>query len=264
MTDHGGGATVDKCNEYASQGDSPFSGMCLLPSRTCDVHQVEVVRLLKLSSDSVTPMSFTVPRAEHLKSYFQDDLYRSVRSNQPSYTIADWTQKTTTTATSSSTTSGASISSSLNTTQPNDICSSLHYAFKPKFQSLKPSNMINLSQRPVEEALLSAKNKNKNPTFRSEIEAKEMENQSRDSEFKRLQALAVQRSLYHPNKSSTMQGQNDGVVKGMGTVGTVGGVAVASTTISTTVSIIHRPLSRCVDATPIYDDPDSDDEDRWN
>ena len=37
------------------------------------------------------------------------------------------------------------------------------------------------------------------------VKAKEIENQSRDSEFLRLQALEVRRSVYHPNKSSSSQ-----------------------------------------------------------
>ena len=124
--------------------------------------------------------------------------------------------------------------------------------------------MTNLSERPPEEALLSAKNKNKNPTFRSEIEAKEVENQSRDSEFLRLQALAVQRSLYHPNKSSSSSSSSTGM--GSGVVGGVTAAIASATGISAanTASTIQRPLSRCVDATPIYDEPDSDDEERWN
>ena len=261
--DRGGGATVEKCNEYASQGESPFSGMCLLPYRMCDVNQVEVVKLLKLTSDSVTPMTFTVPRADHLKPYFQDDLYRSVRSNQSAYSISDWTHKTKITAT---TTMKTPTSQQPHPSPPYDVCSSSRYSFMPTFQSLKPPHMINLSERPLEEVLLSAKNKNKNPTFRSEIEAKEMENQSRDSEFLRLQALAVQRSLYHPNKSSSsLHAHNGGVASGMGSVGLVGGITSSTTTTtSSTSSTLHRPLSRCVDATPIYDESDSDDEDRWN
>ena len=213
----------------------------------CDINQVEVMKLLKLTSDSVTPITFSIPRADHLKPYFQDDLYRSIRSNESSYTITDWTNKSTI---------GSHTSPQSDTSQPYDVCSSSRYPFVPIFQSLKPSNMINLSERPLEEALLSAKNKNKNPTFRSEIEAKEIENQSRDSEFLRLQALAVQRSLYHPNKSSSSQVHKEGGATTIGSVGSVVGGVTSSTTT--------RPLSRCVDATPIYDEPDSDDEERWN
>jgi coronin-1B/1C/6 len=55
-----------------SSKGTPARGLCMLPKRTCDVMKCEVVRMLKLTSNSVEPLSFICPRKSDL---FQDDLF---------------------------------------------------------------------------------------------------------------------------------------------------------------------------------------------
>jgi hypothetical protein len=66
-----------KASEFTTR-DQPFSGFCVLPKQLCDVKNVETTKILKLSQDTVTPISFTVPRSEQLKEFFQDDIFVSL------------------------------------------------------------------------------------------------------------------------------------------------------------------------------------------
>ena len=259
--DLGGGAGVEKCNEYATQ-DEPFSGMCLLPARMCNVRSVEVLRILKLAGDTVCPVSFSVPRADHLKPFFQDDLYREVPGREPAYAVADWSRASGGSASSSTGGGGGGSGSGTGSAEEVDMNAALKYSFPPRFESLRPADMTPLSHRTTEEANLPSKSKN--ATFREEIQKSKAETQSRDGEFSRLQALAVQRSLYHPNMSSSSSSANapqEGVAI---SAASTAGAAVTAPKTTPATALLHRPLSRCVDATPVYDEPDSDDEDRWN
>jgi len=50
----------------------PQRGVAFLPKRACDVNNIEIAKAFKLSTDSVEPISFTVPRkADH----FQADIF---------------------------------------------------------------------------------------------------------------------------------------------------------------------------------------------
>jgi hypothetical protein len=53
--------TFTKCNEHKSEGEA-FAGFCTLPCNTLNVRKTEICRLLKLTVDSVVPISFSVPR----------------------------------------------------------------------------------------------------------------------------------------------------------------------------------------------------------
>ncbi len=63
-------------------------------------------------------------------------------------------------------------------------------------ESLKPADMIPLSDKPEEVKL-----KPKTSKFREQIDKAEEESKQRDAEFKRLQDLALQRAKFHPNAS---------------------------------------------------------------
>ncbi|CAM9152559.1 unnamed protein product [Ascophyllum nodosum] len=80
------------CHEYKANGD-PLSGVALLPAKSLDVANVEVARLLRLTTNTVQHVSFTLPRSGDLKEYFQDHVYRShrpVRSPEPLLSSAEW------------------------------------------------------------------------------------------------------------------------------------------------------------------------------
>lgn len=159
--------SVDKANEFQTSRE-PFAGVAMLPKSVCNVQQVECARLLKLTSDSVIPLSFYVPRADSLKEYFQDDLYPPIRSSSMSNgTIKEWSSNA-------------------------DSCS-----FSPVLESLQPLGMIPLSQRPAE----ARRGSSKMDAFREQAAKEEAEKQRREQELKRLQDLANQHAKYNPNLS---------------------------------------------------------------
>ena len=162
------GGSCIKCNEFQSS-KSPISGICLLPKRLMDVRNVEVARILKLTTDSVLPISFTVPRAEVLKAYFQDDIYPPCRSKTPTVSVSDWVEV-------------------LRSGEALDLT--------PTFDSLQPELMTPLSQKPEGPVRAS-----RAVGFREDIRKSEEENKKKEDAFSKLQGLAVQRSLYHPNAS---------------------------------------------------------------
>lgn len=75
---------------FAYSGQDPISGAALLPKTLCDVRNVEIDRMLLLTPNAVDHVSFSLPRADKLKEFFQDDVYGSVRTAQPSLTASEW------------------------------------------------------------------------------------------------------------------------------------------------------------------------------
>nr|AFZ78831.1 putative WD-40 repeat-containing protein [Coptotermes formosanus] len=64
-------------------------GLCLVPSSFLNFMGCEVARVLKLGSDSLRAVRFTVPRQR--KEFFQDDLYRTIRDTRNGLMqIVDW------------------------------------------------------------------------------------------------------------------------------------------------------------------------------
>lgn len=164
------GGDVGSCDKAAEFQTSlqPFAGVCMLPKQCCDLRNVECARLLKLTSDSVAPLSFYTPRSDALKEYFQDDLFPPVRSYQldgsPSIEMF---------------VGGAAAD-----------------AFCPALESLQPEGMVPLSQRPTDHRRAS---NTRSDEFR-EAQAKELAEKNRkEEEFARLQALANQHAKYNPN-----------------------------------------------------------------
>ena len=92
-------------------------------------------------------------------------------------------------------------------------------AASPVYESLQPPGMELLSNRVVEPVKVT-----KAQQFRDDINKKEDEDKKREETFQRLQDLAIQRSKFHPNASGGSSGHGFKV-----------------------------------DATPVYDDDDSDD-----
>lgn len=120
---------LEKSSEFLSSPSAPITGVCMLPKRVCDIRNIEVCRLLKLTTEAVIPISFKVPRADHLKVYFHDDIYPPVRSKTAKVSILDWQDK--------------NVSKSI---------------FQPDLESLKPPDMTCVSERPMEELIPSASN----------------------------------------------------------------------------------------------------------
>ena len=62
-------------------------GMCAVPKRGLNVLATEVMRMLKLTTNSVEPLSFRVPRKAE---GFQEDLFPDSFSGTPSHTCDEW------------------------------------------------------------------------------------------------------------------------------------------------------------------------------
>eukprot|EP00612_Vaucheria_litorea_P006250 CAMPEP_0171481192 /NCGR_PEP_ID=MMETSP0946-20130122/6578_1 /TAXON_ID=109269 /ORGANISM="Vaucheria litorea, Strain CCMP2940" /LENGTH=441 /DNA_ID=CAMNT_0012012675 /DNA_START=177 /DNA_END=1502 /DNA_ORIENTATION=- len=62
------------------RANSPCRGLAMLPKRGMDVMKCEVARMLKLTSNSVEPLSFICPRKSDL---FQDDLFPDCYAGKP-------------------------------------------------------------------------------------------------------------------------------------------------------------------------------------
>ena len=160
---------LEKSTDFQSSIE-PFAGVCMLPKRCCDVRNVEVARVLKLTSDAVTPISFKVPRADHLKTYFHDDLFPPVRARTSLATVPDW----------ESADSDASL-------------------FQPILESLQPEGMPAISTSAPEPTPSSTRSKV--DSFKQEQVRAAEENKQREDNFARLQAMAVQNSQYNKNLS---------------------------------------------------------------
>lgn len=62
-------------------------GMAWVPKRGLNVATCEIARLLKLTTNSVEPLSFVVPRKSEA---FQEDLYPDTASVEPSHSADEW------------------------------------------------------------------------------------------------------------------------------------------------------------------------------
>jgi len=202
-------AMVTKCNEYQTSRN-PFAGVAMLPKRTCDVENIEINRFLKLTTDSVIPISFTVPRSDALKKYYQDDLFPPTRD----YDINHFEHKTS---------DGDWLTASNWMTQNNEE------SVNPSFYSMKPHDWELLSNR---ETIESNSNSNSNSNslmstaaatntnrlgsgknsavYMSEHLKREEDAKKKDQVFNRLQNMAIQRSIYHPNASGGGGGTGHG------------------------------------------------------
>ena len=163
------GATAVKATEFQTSRE-PTAGVCLLPKRLMDIRNIEVARVLKLTTDTVYPISLKVPRADILMEYFQDDIFIPTRSKVPSASVSDWIA-------------------------PGEI------NMDPEFDSLQPEGMTALSFKPEGPVRVS-----KVAEFRQSIQKSQEESKVKDDTFSRLQNLAIQRSKYHPNASGGSHG----------------------------------------------------------
>jgi len=72
-------------NQYG--GQTPQKGFCFMPKRSCTVKKHEIMRGLQMQSNSVVPISFTVPRKSEL---FQEDLFPEAVAGVPAMSGDDW------------------------------------------------------------------------------------------------------------------------------------------------------------------------------
>ena len=154
------GAWAGSCErgtDFQTNSREPIAGICMLPKRHCNVMNVEVSKLLKLTVDSVTPITFTLPRAEPLKRFFQDDVFGAVRSKESNATIHDW---------KSSMANPSALDSSF---------------LMPLLESLKPAGVTSLSDKPVEVA-----SKPSSVRLREEIKKEEDDKRIRNDAFTKL------------------------------------------------------------------------------
>jgi len=76
---------IHSLSEFKS--NNPQRGLCLMPKRSVNVSECEIVRMLKLGVKTLEPISFLVPRKSDI---FQDDLYPDAPNGEPSLTQAEW------------------------------------------------------------------------------------------------------------------------------------------------------------------------------
>ncbi|KNC99952.1 uncharacterized protein SPPG_05325 [Spizellomyces punctatus DAOM BR117] len=103
---------------FLTRFDSPGTqqGLSFLPKRSCDVREIEVANGYRITQSAIETISFTVPRLK--KEYFQDDIYVPTRDvEKPLLDIDEWLKGEKAIA---------------------------------DFINLAPSDMISLSQAPVE------------------------------------------------------------------------------------------------------------------
>eukprot|EP00605_Chrysophyceae_sp_TOSAG23-4_P000828 GSChrysophyteH1.ASY1.ANO1.918.1 assembled CDS len=174
-------ALVAKACEFPTAPDrTTYTGMCMLPKRGCDIKKIECARILKLTTSSVQPLSISLPRADNLKGFFQDDVYLPVRSQQRFHSAGDYKKWL----------SGEADDSVL---------------IEPYLESLQPEGMVPLSEKPKEEPKVS-----RVTSFRLQKDAEERERREKEESFDRLTALANQRASYNHNKNLCM-GDDDEV-----------------------------------------------------
>lgn len=78
--------TIEALGTY--QCPDLVSGISFGTKQMCDVMDVEICRMLRLSEDTVKPVSFCVPRRR--KQFFQDDVFPATRAHAFLYTSAEW------------------------------------------------------------------------------------------------------------------------------------------------------------------------------
>lgn len=85
---------------YELLGDAPYAhplndykssvsakGMAMVPKRNLDIMKCETARFLKLTTNTVEPLSFLVPRKGEA---FQDDIFPDTYAGVPSHTADEW------------------------------------------------------------------------------------------------------------------------------------------------------------------------------
>ncbi|KAJ0410211.1 hypothetical protein P43SY_002543 [Pythium insidiosum] len=161
---------------FVADGTTPISGAVPLPKSLCDVRGVEIAKFLVLRGGAVERVSFSLPRAERLKQYFQDDVFGAARSTtRPSLSASEWFDR--------------------------------HDAVV-QYDSLCPPGMTPLSEAPPDDESRNQATA-KSLFYRAKWEQEEREKQLKAERLDRLQALAQQPSLHSQFQPRSNTGRGD-------------------------------------------------------
>jgi len=69
------------------KSNTPQRGLAALPKRACNVSENEIVKLLKIGTKTLEPISFQVPRKSDV---FQDDIFPDTYAGEPALTADEW------------------------------------------------------------------------------------------------------------------------------------------------------------------------------
>ena len=163
-------ALCEKAAEFPAPDRTTCTGICKLPISSCDIRNIECARLLKMTTTAVVPISVSLARSESLKQYFQDDIYGPVYSRTTHHSAERFRQW---------------LVAPANTVN-----------IEPSLESLQPSDLPKLSEKPVE-----APKASKASSFRAAKEAEERELREKEEHMARLTAMANVNASYNKNKS---------------------------------------------------------------
>jgi len=66
---------------------TPQRGLCMVPKRAVNTGECEIVKMLKVGTKTVEPISFQVPRKSDI---FQDDIFPDCYAGEPALTADEW------------------------------------------------------------------------------------------------------------------------------------------------------------------------------
>jgi len=82
---------VDDANQYYFLSEfktaTPQRGLCTLPKRSVNTSECEIVKMLKVSTKMIEPVSFQVPRKSDV---FQEDIFPDAYAGEPALTAEEW------------------------------------------------------------------------------------------------------------------------------------------------------------------------------
>ncbi|RLN64029.1 hypothetical protein BBJ29_005340 [Phytophthora kernoviae] len=152
-------ATLQANLPFMLAGTDTIGGVALLPKSLCNVRDVELAQLLVATPNVVERVSFSLPRAQKLKVFFQDDVFGPTRRQEPTLNAAQWF-------------AGESAA--------------------PIYDSLRPDGMVPLSEKPKNVAPVRPKTLD----FQAQLREEEEKERQKAAQFARLSTLAAQPSLH--------------------------------------------------------------------
>ncbi|RLN91563.1 hypothetical protein BBJ28_00007931 [Nothophytophthora sp. Chile5] len=153
-------ATAQANLPFLLTGNDTIGGVALLPKSICDVRNVELDRLLVATPNVLERVSFSLPRAQKLKEFFQDDVYGLVPKPLPVVSSAQWF-------------AGESAA--------------------PVFESLRPSDMAPLSEKPKDVAPMRPKTLD----FQAQLREEEAKERQKAAQFERLSVSRPAATILH-------------------------------------------------------------------
>ncbi|KAF4316317.1 hypothetical protein JM18_003142 [Phytophthora kernoviae] len=152
-------ATLQANLPFMLAGTDTIGGVALLPKSLCNVRDVELAQLLVATPNVVERVSFSLPRAQKLKVFFQDDVFGPTLRQEPTLNAAQWF-------------AGESAA--------------------PIYDSLRPDGMVPLSEKPKNVAPVRPKTLD----FQAQLREEEEKERQKTAQFARLSTLAAQPSLH--------------------------------------------------------------------